>query len=151
MHHPPTAPNGKGKHAVTSNDGTKIIPITQYDAPPLTDAQLVATWAAQALSEGRYALGEALAQLARRADRKSTELNARAAQRDMFGTPNRGPAPDLPSDAPQLNAHCAFVLEEHGSRRMCSLPLFWHDGGGDVLPGWYHRDAEITDHVPILG
>lgn len=135
------------------NDQTKIHHLPGFDAPPLTDAQLCATWGAQALSEGRYSLGEALAQLARRADQKTTELAHRAAQREVTGAGprNTGPMADVPSAPAPRDVVCAHMYEEHGSRRICGAVVIWHQGGNGVLPGWYHADPEITDHVPVQG
>lgn len=143
-----------------SNDVTKIhtaphgFELPNLASVPPTDAQRAAQWAAEALTEGRYALGEALAQLARRADHKGAEMAHRAAQREMFGpgvaaVPMAGQTRD---EQPARDVLCAQLVEEHGSRRMCGAVLIWHPGDqAGTLPGWYHADPEITDHVPVRG
>jgi hypothetical protein len=148
-------------------DHTKILKINAAVRSELTDAQLVASWAAEALELGRYPLGAELARLAERAERIGAQRPAGhdathdAARRDLFGPATVRDVPligatreewprDGISHAPR---NCTYRTEINGSARLCHQPLAWHAGsiGDESTPpsssGWYHLDPEITDHI----
>jgi len=147
-------------------DQTRILHITPEpeNRAELTDAELVASYAREALQLGRYPLGAELARLADRAAR----VGARPAGHDaaalaMFGPAmanvpmvgqTRTEAPrDAISHAPQV---CTFRSEVNGSGQLCHQPVAWHPGSvGDAIAlattaGWYHLDPAITDHEPVV-
>lgn len=131
---------------------TKIMRIhPETDRSTLTDAQLVASYAREALELGRYPLGAELAKLADRAARVGARPAGHdAAQASLFGQR----VTDVPligqtrEEQPRSHAGttCAAVIEVNGSRLLCSQPIAWANGAGNGAE-WYHLDAEITDHA----
>jgi hypothetical protein len=129
--------------------------------PSTTDAQLLAGWAVESLQGGRFALAVELTKLADRAARVGTRPAGHdAAQREMFG-PGADRVRDVPllgqtrderprdmSRAPQV---CAHRSEVNGSGVICHQPIAWAEGTGGLPGQWYHVDATITDHAPVVG
>lgn len=142
---------------------TKIMRIApETDRSTLTDAQLVASYAREALELGRYPLGAELAKLADRAARVGARPAGHdAAQSALFGhrvadVPLIGSTREEQPRGSRAPAICQEVVEENGSRRICGQPVGWAAGSvGDehnppVQAGWYHLDPEITDHVVVV-
>jgi hypothetical protein len=145
------------------NTHTKIMRIApETDRSTLTDAQLIAGLAGEALELGRYALAVELTRLADRAARVGVRPAGHdAAQREMFGpgadrvrdvpligqTRDEAPQRDM-SRAPQV---CAHRSEVNGSGVICHQPIAWAEGTGGLPGQWYHLDATITDHSPAIG
>ena len=117
-----------------------------------TDAEVAAAWAAQALTEGRYELGKALATLAALAARQEATPKpimqaaaavpvaaAMAAQNELFA-----PSSDTPTEVAK-SARCAFTLDGE----TCHGVIWWREGNtGDaehpaVIAGWTHLDPSI--------
>lgn len=129
--------------------------------PTLTDAELLARYAGEALQMGRYRLGSALARLATQAaEFEATPAAARGAQAaaELFGAPQGSDRPAVaqePRQAPPrtttADGHhlCGFMLERNGSQRPCYQPIAWLTMGTLEDPnagGWAHVDLSITDH-----
>jgi hypothetical protein len=140
------------------HDQTKIMRIApETDRSTLSDAELVASYAREALELGRYPLGAELARLADRAARVGARPAGHdAAQAALFGhrvadvpligqTREEHPRSHAPST-------CAQVLELNGSRSLCNQPIGWTEIPSNA-PGhtgeWYHLDPEITDHAAV--
>lgn len=132
------------------NDQTKIhnLPTT-----PITDAEIAARYAAEALHSGRYELGVELAKLAQRAAaHEGTPAAARGARAaaEMLANPNAAQRvldDQGGSHAPQL---CGYLLEWNGQQRPCHQPIQWHSTPtlADHNAGtWLHGDQTITDHT----
>lgn len=146
----------RGQHA----KGRKI----NMDTPkPLTDAEMAAKWAIEALEAGRYELGRALVNLAANAARmestpapivaaatvptvpEALEQVAQAAQAELFGDGDR-------TQAVAQSARCAFTQ----GAETCRNVIVWHHGNiGDaehpaIVAGWYHLDSQLdTYHQAI--
>jgi hypothetical protein len=138
---------------------TKIMRIApETDRSTLTDAQLVAGLAGEALELGRYALAVELTRLADRAARVGVRPAGHdAAQASLFGHrvadvpligQTREEQPRDLSRAPQV---CAHRSEVNGSGVICHQPIAWAEGTGGLPGQWYHLDATITDHSPAIG
>lgn len=123
----------------------------------LTDAETAAMWAATALTEGRYALGRALANLAVEAARVEAAQQpldpqvyaipqrAADAQRDLFGDP-AATAVTAPA-----NGRCVFEVQRGGYLEPCHGVAYWDpnkaDDQGRSAPGWRHMDTALDqDH-----
>lgn len=121
------------------------------DTPSLTDAELAARYAAEALNLGRYELGSALAHLAKQASRaaaqpRPTDLaTAAAAQRDLFAAPD---VEATSTTAITKSARCGFFA----SGQYCHGVIWWQEGNiGDaeqpaIVAGWKHMDAELDNY-----
>jgi hypothetical protein len=116
------------------------------EMPSLTDAELAARYAAEALQLGRYELGSALAHLAKQAARaagqpRPTDLaTAAAAQRDLFGA-----APAATEDtAITPSARCAFTV----GTDTCHQVIWWEETPGAVghTGAWHHMDPSLDAH-----
>lgn len=136
----------------------------------LTDAELAARWGAQALTEGRYELGAALARIAQQAARAQhgvaavpmlgatrdeeparpadldTYRAAQEAQTELFGTSANTTTGIAPT------SRCAFTQ----GVQMCDKVIWWQEGNiGDaehpaMVAGWRHMDPELDQyHAPI--
>lgn len=143
------------------NDDTQITPAPAPSMPAVTDAELAARYAGEALAMGRYRLGIELARLAQRAaDFEGTPAAARGAQAaaELFGAPAGSDRPAVAPAAPQgpppvktADGHhlCGFLLERNGSQRPCYQPIAYLNIGTLEDPSagaWAHVDLSITDH-----
>lgn len=156
-----------------ATEDTKIVRLNNWpNREELSDAELAARWAVEALEGGRLALGAALVDLARRAAHAEASPRrapvqvayAQQAAASMFG-PGAERARDVPvvrpatlqeaqrSHAPQV---CTYVQEipvptsadpDAVMTSPCHQPIGWSDGGTSARSGWYHLDGTITDHT----
>lgn len=127
----------------------------------LTDAQLIGSWAADALRMGRYPLAAELTRLAQRAHAAAghnvpDQATAARAAREMFGpgvrelvdVPHMGPTRD---EVPRSHAPstCGAVDVHDGQASVCGAPIRYSDGSHGAPVGWYHLDASIVQHEAL--